>query len=304
MPPFWPHFQTSFLYSLCVSHNGLLVLPRIHARPSHIRSCAVTVPTGRCPSPEFTCFTPSLHPVSVLFHCHHLRVACSVYPCLNGYHFPWPSLFFTLILTTYLPVYVYNVVLLSGNINSMKARDQGLSLLLTLVTSASAISYRMWLVEICWVKKVNRMTFVKHLYYSLFSSSWNTCHHHPQPLASSTPGSPGSVSNTQGLASIGPLCYCRLMYSSHVKLVTSLWALSVHGFASHLPEQPSLRFLPGNLSHQCPRSLFHVPASGGFSPYCLLPRGCPLPSGSWWIVSAWICIMLYFKDTFSTCVSF
>lgn len=39
-------------YSLCVSHSDLLMPTWRHWRPSHFRSCALTIPTGQYSSPR------------------------------------------------------------------------------------------------------------------------------------------------------------------------------------------------------------------------------------------------------------
>lgn len=89
------------------------------------------------------------------------------------------------------------------------------------------------------------------------------------------------------------LCYLYLIYSTCSRNIRLFSQASMSFQMSvplclliHLPELSSLIFLPGNLLHWCPNSLFMSLLWVNFLHAAFLPIGYPLPYVSWYIVCA------------------
>lgn len=184
MPPFWPHFQPSFLAVRTAHspqwHHGLTWR---HWGCSHFRSWALAVPSG-------------LHVLFVLtvqssVQCRHLRAAFSEHPCLNGRLLLWlcPCYLPRVLTARLLVCDRHTVFLLHWSADAMKAREQRLCLLSTLAFQQCLAGG--WVRCAEWGKCMGWPLWC--FYTVVYSSSWNTWHH--QPLVSSASGSPGSVAD-------------------------------------------------------------------------------------------------------------
>lgn len=267
MPPFWPHFQPSFLakYALCTSHSDLMGWPEDTRDAPNSRSCALTVPLGL----HFL-----LKPRPVLCSGSPLPSSLSEHPCLNVHHLLWLCLclFPTLVLTTHL-LFVTHCLLLHWRATHEGKRAERFCLLWN-PAFQQCVAHHRWLGQMCWRRKVNGVSFVM-LYTVVYSSSWNTWY--PQP--------PGFLSiKLSCFRWVGPgICWPSQTPSAMYIICSSHSGWFSQGSMSfqmsmplclliHLPKLTFLILLPSNLYTH-----FRIPLSCPFfrwTSLCHLPPCC------------------------------
>ena len=189
----------------------------------------------------------------------------------------------------------HTVFLLHWRANSMKAREQRFCLLLTL-TFQPCVAHHRWLGQMCWVRKVNGVSFVMLLYCGLL-----------QFLKHLTPSAPGFLSiklscfrwvrpgicwPSQTPSAMYIICSSHSGWFSQGSMCLPLYLLI------HLPKLTFLILLPSNLLHWFPNPLFVSILQVNFLHTTFLPVVYPYTSVSWYIICAWIPTILYYKDTF------